>query len=278
MYRPFDSRYIYYERGLTSRPAFNVMQHMLNDNLALLSCRQQSSFDFQHVFISNELVQVCTVSLQTKETTYVFPLYLYPDENILDKTEQRRPNLNIDIVNAIMEKVNLTFTIEKQETENTCAPIDILDYIYAVLYSNKYRQKYKEFLKLDFPRVPYPENSQQFYSLSAIGSMLRNLHLMESITPDKDLAIFPVAGSNVIESIKYKEGKVYINKTQYFENVPPETWDYYIGGYQPSQRWLKDRKGRTLDFSEKEHYQKIIVAISNTINLQAQIDEVLIIR
>jgi predicted helicase len=274
-HRPLDFRNTFYSgrsRGFIGTPGYKIMRHLLFSNNVCLIAARQCKNDFG-VFISQFVPshKACVAY----DINTIYPLYLYPDENILDKTELRRPNLNMEIVNKMAEKINLVFTFEKQEDQNTFAPIDILDYIYAVLYSNKYRQKYMEFLKIDFPRVPYPENAEQFYSLSAIGSTIRNLHLMESVTPLKDLATFPVEGSNTIGTIKYKDGKVYINKTQYFENISPEIWEYYIGGYQPAQKWLKDRKERTLDFSEKEHYQKIIAVLSNTINLQAQIDEII---
>jgi predicted helicase len=205
----------------------------------------------------------------------VCPLFLYPDKNVLDATEKRHPNLNTAIVQTIAEKIKLQFTHEKEDTENTFAPIDLLDYIYAVLYSNNYRIKYAEYLKIDFPRIPYPQNAEQFYELSAIGSILRNLHLMENVSPALDLADFPVIDSNEIETLHYKDRKVFINKTQYFSDVPLEAWEYYIGGYQPAQKWLKDRKGRVLTFDDIEHYRKIIFVLITTIKIQRQIDEVL---
>ena len=151
--------------------------------------------------------------------------------------------------------------------ENTFAPIDILDYIYAVLYSNSYRAKYKEFLKIDFPRIPYPENTEQFQKLVSIGSILCKLHLMENISPAMNLGDFPIAGTNEIEAVKYKEKKVYINKTQYFDSVPLEIWEYYIGSYRSAEKWLKDRKGRILSFDDIEHYQKVIAVLKTTIEL-----------
>jgi predicted helicase len=116
----------------------------------------------------------------------------------------------------------LIFTEEKDNTDNSFAPIDLLDYIYAVLYSNNYRVKYAEYLKIDFPRIPYPENADQFQKLAFIGSLLRNFHLMENVSPAMDIADFPVAGTNEIETVNYKENKVYVNKHQYFKNVPRE--------------------------------------------------------
>jgi hypothetical protein len=122
--------------------------------------------------------------------------------------------------------------------------IDLLDYIYAVLHSPAYREKYKEFLKIDFLRIPYPKNAEQFLRLAKLGGKLRKLHLLEGVEPEKGLADYLVAG------------KVYINDTQYFSNVPLEAWNFYIGGYQPAQKWLKDRKGRVLSYDDKLHYQR----------------------
>jgi predicted helicase len=199
------------------------------------------------------------------------PLYLCPEKGDLDKTEKRQPNLSIEIVQIIAQKTGLQFVNEKIDNK-TFAPIDLLDYIYAVLHSPAYRTKYKELLKIDFPRIPYPESAEQFCRLAAIGSVLRKLHLMEDVIPGYDKATFPVAGSNEIVALRYEKGKVFINKTQYFENVPLEAWEFYIGGYQPAQKWLKDRKGGTLIFDEIEHYRKIITVLSLTIDLQRQID------
>jgi predicted helicase len=270
LYRPLDFRYIYYQHGVTSRPAYIVMKHLFNTNFAIISARQfQEDFG---VFVTENLAGHKTCSAY--DINCIFPLYLYPDENSLDKEETRRPNLNPSIVQEIAGKTGLIFTGEKDDTENTFAPIDLLDYIYAVLYSNNYRTKYKEFLKIDFPRIPYPKNAEQFQKLVSIGSLLRSLHLMENVSPLMDLADFPIAGTNEIEAVNYKGEKVYINKTQYFENISPEIWGYYIGGYQPAEKWLKDRKGRRLSFEDIEHYQKIIAVLKMTMELQAQIDEI----
>jgi predicted helicase len=276
LYRPFDNRYIYFDTNKLGRPREKVMRHFLkNENAGLILGRQGQvvgSMLWNLVFITSQLTDN---NIYYRGGGVTYPLYLYPDENSLDKEEKRRPNLNLSIVQEISDKTGLSFTAEKQDDENTFAPIDILDYIYAVLYSNNYRTKYREFLKIDFPRIPYPENVEQFHKLASIGSLLRGLHLMEDVSPVMDLANFPTAGTNEIEAVNYKVEKVYVNKKQYFENIPPEIWGYYIGGYQPAQKWLKDRKGRVLSFEDIEHYQKIITALKITIELQRQIDEVL---
>jgi predicted helicase len=274
-YRPFDWRYIYYQQGIISRPAYNVMSSLLySGNAALVTCRNQNYKTAG--FITGTLCDLrCYSNPGSIGTDYVFPLYLYPDENSLDINETRRPNFNMDIVNKFAENIQLAFTGEKQDAENTFAPVDMLDYIYAVLHSSSYRLKYGEFLKIDFPRIPYPENAEMFQKLVSIGSLLRKLHLMEGVSPAVDIAAFPITGTNEIETLAFKEGKVYINKHQYFENVSQQAWDYYTGGYQPAQKWLKDRKGKILVFEDIEHYQKIIFVLLKTIEIQLHIDDVL---
>jgi predicted helicase len=276
-YRPFDKRYIFYEDKIIWRSVKKIMQHYVHgNNYGLMVCRQQKTNGFYHCLVHTNIVESSFVSNKTSEIGYSFPLYLYPEDNALDSAAQRSPNLNKTIVDEITAKTGLRFTGEKEDAENTFSPLDLLDYIYAVLYSNNYRTKYKEFLKIDFPRVPYPVNAERFYKLASIGSILRNLHLMENVSPAMDIASFPVAGSNEIDTARYKDSKVFINKSQYFLDVPPEAWNYYIGGYQPAQKWLKDRKGRVLSFDDIEHYRKIVFVLTKTIEIQQQIDEVLL--
>jgi len=162
-------------------------------------------------------------------------------------------------------------------------PIDILDYMYAVLHSPTYREKYKEFLKIDFPRVPYPKDAATFWQLVKLGGEIRQIHLLESPSVEKYITQYPEDGSNVVVKPRFdsglrddNKGKVYINDTQYFDNVPQIAWDFYIGGYQPAQKWLKDRKERTLEFDDILHYQKIIVALSETDRLMKEIDKIMI--
>src|SRR5690606_2596089 len=171
--------------------------------------------------------------------------------------------------------------------ENTFAPIDILDYIYAVLHSPSYREKYKEFLKIDFPRVPYPTDASVFWQLVALGSQLRKIHLLESPKVEQYITTYPEGGDNIITRKLSKNspgfvpndndpatGRVWINDQQYFDKVPLVAWEFYIGGYQPAQKWLKDRVGRELSFEDILHYQKIIVALTETERLMGEVDEV----
>jgi len=188
------------------------------------------------------------------------------------KDEGRKPNLNPEIVKQIADSLGLSFTNEKEITHNTFAPIDILDYIYAVLHSPSYREKYNEFLKIDFPRVPFPKNAETFWKMVKLGGEIRQIHLLESPIIEKHITNYPVHGENVVSKIKYEDRKVYINDNQYFDNVPVLAWNFFIGGYQPAQKWLKDRKDRALDFDDILHYQKIIVALTETDRLMKEID------
>jgi predicted helicase len=152
------------------------------------------------------------------------------------------------------------------------------------LHSPTYREKYKEFLKIDFPRVPYPKDKETFWDLVKLGGEIRQIHLLESPTVEKYITQYPEDGNNVVVKPRFvnsppldglgEVGKVYINDTQYFDNVPQIAWDFYIGGYQPAQKWLKDRKERKLEFDDILHYQKIIVALSETDRLMKEIDKI----
>ena len=199
----------------------------------------------------------------------------------------RTPNLNPEIVKQIAHSVGLQFVPEKTGTEGTFAPVDLLDYIYAVLHSPSYRQKYREFLKIDFPRVPYPQDQAKFWQLVELGGQVRTLHLLESPLVEQYITAYPIDGDNLItrkmtqNSVGWVAdeddetiGKVWINDSQYFDQVPKIAWEFYIGGYQPAQKWLKDRHGRTLGFEEILHYQQIICSLYHTDRLMKQIDEI----
>ncbi len=284
-YRPFDIRNIEYDLDKVQRHRFSVMKHMLKGNLAIMTCRQLSTFDFQHILISKYLVDMCTVSLQTKETTYAFPLYLYPDTNgqqTIQQTTERIPNFNKAIIKEFEEKTGLYFRGEDTDPSatietNTFSPEELLHYIYAVLHSPTYRETYKEFLKIDFPRVPFPKDPKTFYDLEDLGRQLKEIHLLESPIVEEYITQYPEDGDNAVVKPIYKDGKVYINDLQYFDNVPQIAWEFYIGGYQPAQKWLKDRKGRTLEYEDILHYQKIIVALTETDTLMKEIDSIEII-
>lgn len=275
-YRPFDIRYTYYDYNLQRRASYNTLKNIILNNRGLIIGRQGQavgSMPWNVVTIANTLVD-CNIFYRGRGT--VFPLYLYPETSgqlEIGGTTERQPNLNKEIVAVMAKGLGLRFTAEKEQDSATFAPIDILDYIYAVLHSPTYRETYKEFLKIDFPRVPYP-SADKFWALVKLGGELRQLHLLESPTVERYITQYPEDGDNLVTKPKYQDGKVYINDTQYFANVPDVAWNFYIGGYQPAQKWLKDRKDRHLEFDDILHYQKVIVALTETARLMAAIDEV----
>ncbi|WP_428235489.1 type ISP restriction/modification enzyme [Gracilimonas sp.] len=290
-YRPFDTKWTYFDNSLIWRWRYETMYHLLKrDNVGLMTCRQTAIDSWEHVGITNLIADDSRVSNRSRERGYIYPLYLYPEDSTqqtLDGKPERAPNLDKKIVQEIAEKLDLTFTSEKEETEGTLAPIDLLDYIYSVLHSPSYREKYKEFLKIDFPRIPYPEDQDLFWQLVELGGELRQFHLLENITKENFITTYPESGSNIISNRLTKTepgfipkddnesiGKVWINNEQYFGNVPTKAWEFYIGGYQPAEKWLKDRRDRELSIEEIQHYQKIIVALMETDRLMQEIDEV----
>jgi predicted helicase len=198
-----------------------------------------------------------------------------------DKTGGRKPNLDEKIVAKIAKGLGLKFIPDHEDAnagkDGTFTPLDLLDYVYATLHSPAYREKYKEFLKIDFPRVPYPTSQNQFWKLVKLGGELRSLHLMESPSLSKLITKYPKTGSDIVGKINaksYKDGNVYINDEQYFADVPEVAWNFYIGGYQPAQKWLKDRKDRQLSHDDLMHYQKIIKALCETDRIMKEIDGV----
>ena len=303
-YRLFDDRWTFYtgkSKGFHCYPRTEVMKHFTKDkNFGLTLCKQfKTGENYFHAFITNKMIESSYVSNRTSEITSVFPLYLYPEtnnqQNLLE-TSQRTPNLNAEIIKEMAKGLGLTFVPEKETESNVCfansdevrpefrltfAPIDVLDYIYAVLHSPSYREKYKEFLKIDFPRVPYPKASSlseraggaDFWKLVELGGQLRQIHLLESPIVENYITQYPEDGDNIVTKPSYKNGNVYINEMQYFANVPQVAWEFYIGGYQPAQKWLKDRKGRELSYEDILHYQKMIVALAETDRIMKEIDQ-----
>ncbi|MCL2072962.1 MAG: N-6 DNA methylase [Marinilabiliaceae bacterium] len=275
-YRPFDFRYTFYtstSKGFIGTPGYKIVKHFTkNENIGLIFSRQFGAHKHFICFTTNKPIEI---SSQPYAPYSVFPLYTYIKNGIADNDSRpyhKKHNLNETIIKQFSKKLGFNFTDEKEKTKNTFAPIDILDYIYAVLHNPTYREKYKEFLKIDFPRVPYPENAEVFWNLVKLGEKLRHLHLLEGVESQQNMANFPIAGSNKIEKVQYTINKVYINDTQYFDNVPAVAWNFYIGGYQPAQKWLKDRKERMLNYDDIKHYQIIILALKKTEEIMKEIN------
>jgi predicted helicase len=275
LYRPFEEKKIYYKSDLLGRSREKIMKNYFKDNLGLIISKQFGGHQHFITFITNV---ISDKSSQAFAPYYNHPLYLYPDKNSL--TNERTPNLNLEIIKEIEEKLGLKFVNEKEQNSTTFAPIDILDYIYAVLHSPNYRKKYKEFLKIDFPRVPYPTISN-FWQLVEFGGKLRALHLLEDASLDNRIIdIKGEAELKITNKLAKKDTVITdnlvtlnLNSEVSIINIPLIAWEFYIGGYQPAQKWLKDRVGRTLSRADLKHYNRIINALCKTDEIMKGIDK-----
>jgi predicted helicase len=280
LYRPFDTRFTYYtgnSRGFHCMPRSEVMRHMFEENIGLTVGRQvKASRDWRHCLVSDSIIESSFISNKTSEITYLFPLYLYSgskkkrlgihSQMMLFEPEVKYGAKQPNIAPGLLEKLEENFN-------KKITPEEFFYYIYAVLYSNTYRETYSEFLKIDFPRIPFTSNYKLFNKLNKLGKQLADLHLLKNKVLEKPIAKYQGSGTNDrIEKIVYKENerRIYINHEKYFESIEPEVWNYHIGGYQVLQKYLKDRKGRNMD--EAPRYCRIVTALSKTIELQKQID------
>jgi len=290
-YRPFDTRFTYYtgkSRGFIGQPQKRVMRNMFpGDNLALCTTRRvEIRRGWEHVFCTRTMIQHHAVSM--KEVNYLFPLYVYPDsEKMFEDSvwppgqDGRWPNLTQAFVDEVAGLLNLEFVPDgRGDLKKTFGPEDVFHYAYAVFHSPTYRERYAEFLKVDFPRLPLTGDRALFATLAGLGEELVGLHLLEHMPAPQ--TTYPQPGDNRVERTGKKAykpptgeapGRVYINKDQYFEDVPPEVWEFHIGGYQVCEKWLKDRKGRVLGYDDIEHYRGITEAVRHTLRLMDEIDQ-----
>lgn len=294
LYRPFDRKYTFYtgKSGLYARPSYSIMKHMIHPNWSLVTKKGYTK-ENPPVFISDTISDFRYWSCSGMQGgDYVFPLYIYDDDETIDNIN-RKPNLDETIWRKIENWVKykqefkplttneqageLGFDAEPEEP-HFLAPEDIFDYIYGVLHSPLYREKYKEFLKVDFPRIPYPKNAEEFEHYKECGHQLRELHLMHDV-PESPVR-FDEPGSYMVEHIQPVPNKddgysysIYINDRQFFSSVPTEAWEMYIGGYQPAQKWLKDRKGRVLSTEDILHYEKIIAVLLESKRIMDTMDD-----
>jgi type I restriction-modification system DNA methylase subunit len=268
LYRPFDKRYIFYHPNIVTRMRTDFMRHMLKENLALCTVRQIKTGDrWQHILATDKIVDICYVSNRTSEICYLFPLYLYNTENenagLYDILEpEKKPNISPSIFSTLKNKCNTDIRAE-----------EIIYYIYAILYSNTYREIYFDFLKYDFPRVPFTADSALFQQMAALGKRLVDLHLLRSPELEQPIARFEGKGEDrTIATPKYdpKTKRVWINATYYFEGITPEVWQYQIGGYQVLDKYLKARKDRSLE--DPRHILRVATALARTIEVQKEID------
>ena len=253
------------------------------DNVSLIFNRQNVRDYFSYVGVSQFACNHGTFYLGNRGQDYCFPLYLYAEGDMLDQSV--RVNFNPKLYAQIRKAAGLMVepaapdgTDAFRRTTGDARPVElkVFDYIYGVLHCPAYRETYAEFLKIDFPRIPFPHSPKVFAAVSAKGEALRRLHLMEDAAIGE--APYPFhgpedgSGESVVDSPQFDAGRVWINASQYFENVPAIAWDFPVGGYQPAQKWLKDRKGCALGWDDIRHYQKIIKILAETDRLMAEIE------
>jgi predicted helicase len=286
-YRPFDYRYTYYTgktKGFHCTPRGEVMQHMIiNDNLGLAVGRQGLAVNDPEWSLVTSLKNIIDKNVFRRGGICFFPLYLYPtntptlfDSPPTNAPGGRKPNLSPEFITELSQKLDLEFISDgKGDKTKTFGPEDIFNYIYAIFHAPIYRQRYAEFLKIDFPRVPLTANAALFWELVIKGDKLVKYHLMKET--GTEISTYPIPGSDIVEQVKYHENhqQIWINSQQYFDQVPQQIWNFYIGGYQVCQKWLKDRKGRQLNFDDINHYQNIISIISETIKIMENIDQII---
>ena len=305
LYRPFDTRYTYYtgtSNGFISRPLYDVMRHMLpRDAWGLITTRQTR--DLWSVLATDSII--AHKALAAYDRNSIFPLYIYPSEQEIAQglyaSDHREPNLSPAFTADVEQRLGLRFIPDGNgNLAEEFGPEDAFHYIYAVLHSPTYRERYDQFLRADFPRVPLTDDLDLFRALVALGSQLADIHLLRASVPDSQPVSFPITGDNIVESAhpKYyapgktpldetaavERGRVYISKSnrrsvkqgQYFDGVSPDVWESRIGGYRPMDKWLKDRKGRTLTFDDITHYQRMAAALQETIRLTAAIDDAIV--
>jgi predicted helicase len=275
-YRPFNTPWTYYtgkSRGFHCMPRPAIMPHLCKENLALCVCRVVAAPTWQHILITDKITENRYISNKGSESGHVFPLYLYPNPEELELATERSLNFQPAFLTALSEALALPQS-EPFNLPEGVSPEEILAYIYAVLYSPTYRERYYDFLKYDFPRIPLPRDIEYFRKLATLGQNLIDWHLL------KDVQISPLhrfegEGDAVVSKVRYADGHVWINADQYFTDVPAEVWEYEIGAYQVCKKWLQDRKDTPLSHAEVRQYCGILVAVAETLRVMAEIDEVL---
>jgi predicted helicase len=294
LYRPFDIRYTYYtgqSRGVMGWPVTKIMCHVRPPaGIALVTTRMTKGEEFAHAIVTDEPAEKISLSSKSSNNAFVFPLWLVPEHDTLDPAKNvRHPNLDPRYLQALADALGVGVT-QPFGLPDGVTPEDTFHFIYAVLHAPTYRSRYAEYLRSDFPRIPLPPNEATFRALAALGARLVELHLLRDSALDEGAPAFPVSGSGLVEKPRYeapaltptplpqageglKGGRVWINKTQYFEGIDPDTWAFRVGGYQVLEKWLKDRKGRELGIDDIVHYRRVAVALRRTRELMRQVDE-----
>ena len=288
-YRPFDSRFMLYTgnaRGFVGWPVRQVMANYLRGpNVGLLVPKANRDAVFAHSFVTDLPSEAIFLSGTTGSNAMNMPLYLYPTEDDAQSdafaSKHRTLNFDPELYAIICKAAGIDSADQAGPEDDFRAAIGevrpsevkVFDYIYGVLHSPTYRETFAEFLKIDFPRIPLPPTPDVFRHVSEKGEQLRRLHLMDPAVIGETPYPYEGEGGDVVASgyPKLDKGKAYINGSQYFAGVPEVAWNFHIGGYQPAQKWLKDRRSRTLSWNDIGHYQKIIKILAETHRIMSEI-------
>lgn len=267
MYRPFDVQWIYYDPTIVSRPGYEVMKNMLFPNVGLCVKRGFDDAESIPVFCCDMLISRRMWSRPGSQgSEYLFPLYIY--EETMGKTKKRL-NLKREVI-SIIEK-NLNKTLGEENSKSKFTPEKLFDYVYGFLHNSSYVNKYREFIKIEFPRIPYPSSNDEFDRVSNFGERLRRLHCMTDCCVDEK-TVFHGTIPSLVSKISFKNNCINIGDA-YFEGIEEELWNHYIGGYQPLQKWLKDRKGIVLSSDDINYFMKIIYVIRQTVDLEKKFEQ-----
>ena len=266
-YRPFDKRYVFYMPEWIDRDRYEIMQHFIrgeNYGLCLIRINRDDVFT---VLVSDSITDKTILS--SKDNANVFPLYVYR-EGLL---ESKRANFDNTIIEKIERSLGLHYD-ERNNGKEYFNALDLLDYIYCILHSAKYRKKYSDLLKSEFPKIPYPTDKNEFWEYVNLGKKLRILHLMRD-SCSEGIVKLQGNGENIVEKSVFADDAIYINKRQCFSPVSEEIWNSFVAGYQPLQKWMKDRKNKQLSDADIEHYCYMIEAIKKTVSVMREIDEII---
>jgi hypothetical protein len=277
LFRPFDVRWCYFSPVAVEYPRRELLEHVAGrENLCLLLPRQIGFLPWRHAGISDTVAESCAISAKTKEQNYNFPLYLFDNGEVKSRDGQTRPNLSMDFL------IELGQSLESSERgpnglPNGTTPEHVLCYAYAVFHSPTYRARYGEFLKMDFPRLPYPGSSALFRGLASLGRHLIDLHLSRLLVSDERAALYFGQSTPKVGNISYHAGTVWLDDSQEsgFRTVPESVWNFHIGGHQVCDKWLKDRRGRTLSIDDIAQYEQIVDALAETMRLMLGIENII---
>ena len=285
LYRPFDFRFTFYtgkSKGFIGTPGDRVMRHFIGrENIGLIAPRNcKGPNGFQHGLVSKHIVDVASGDIHSGIGTFFFPLWVWEKEKKKAIEEEvRRANFNKEVAEKFAKRMGMEYS-EEDKGSGIVSPEALFDYIYAILHRPLYRQDFAAFLRINYPRIPAAADEKEFLRMSKLGGELRELHLLESPFLDGAGHPFSAGGENKVDKIRFApdsssgevRGRVYINAKRYFADVPLVAWEYCVGGYYPAQKWLKDRKGRSLNFDDQRHYRRMLSALARTAELVGKLD------